>query len=376
MHWSGKGARAAAAHGPGWNTSFGLSSAPGREDAAAQARARRKSGPERHRHTASDASASSAGSLKGVRRASWYAPASFSTPNFALEAVEAHGRTKRATAEPADIDSYNPRASTSSSSIADSVGTAGEASDSEYEEQRSRSVSRPTSRKPSSDDLAGILSGSKRLSSFAPIKSLSFNSSQTNLANGVEPSHTGTAHADDACGRVSHLLPEDSSKGRSAGSTLQKRLDTADSLTPDYRPASRLDSSPSSLSDARGNGDDTSAERSAEMHRTSSAQSDCSTASSATSSIQSASGQAGEGSAPVTSLESTAVNGKAPRIGKKQKASILQKVMSKTRPRDLPPKDKHEDVSFVRQLARRASGGAMLLTPYPFFDLEKASQGV
>ena len=347
MHWNGNGYRGAGAHRPGWNTSFAFSSASGREDAAAQSRARRKSGPERHRHTASDASASSAGSLKGARRASWYAPASISTPNFALGAVEAHGGAERATAEPIDIDSYNPRASTSSSSIADSVGTAGEASDSEYEEQRSRSVSRPTSRKPSSDDLAGILSGSKRLSSFAPIKSISFNSSQTNLANAAGPSLTSTAHADSVRDQeASQSLTGGSSQGRSPGGSSQKNSETSDSLTPDYQPpGKRLDSSPSSLPDAQGDGDGRSAEHSAEMHKTSSAQSDGSTASSATSSVQSSPGQAGEGSTPVTSLESTAANGKPPRIGKKQKASILQKVMSKTRPRDLPPKDKQEDVS-------------------------------
>lgn len=254
-----------------------------------------------HRKTASDAShnviepgMTAAGSS---RRASWMsnAAAFASTPSFTHEPDTYHPES--------DLENYRPRASSSASSIADSVGTAGEAPDSDYEDARSKSHSRQGSRRPSVSEVPII---TKRLSSFAPLPSLKASSSQTDLSR---PSTEG--------GLVT-----------SADQRKPERQDTDSTIRGET--LNRTDSSQSAASTASGSS--TNGPQSAPTSRTNSA-------------------GATTYSVPMTVTNSQSFeqhrkeNESWIKKRKKTRPSPLDKVISKTRPRDLPPKEREEDVS-------------------------------
>ena len=191
--------------------------------------------------------------------------------------------------------------------MADSVGTAGEAPDSDYEDQRSKSHSRQGSRRPSISEVPVI---TKRLSSFAPLPSLKATPSQTDLS------------------RQSGEAPRRAS-------------------VPAERKVVRQDT------DSTVKGDD--------MKRTGSSQS-------ASSSASGSSTNNGPHSAPTSRTNSAGATTYSTPMSvtnsqsfekhrkeneswikkrKKGKPSQLDKVISKTRPRDLPPKEREEDVSVT-----------------------------
>lgn len=211
------------------------------------------------------------------------------------------------TADQAEDGTYNPRKSTSTSSLADSVGTAGDATDSEYEDQRSRSHSRQGSRRPSAANLPSL--AGKRLSSFAPIADISRNNSTTNVA--LHADHEPNAPSTSASPQISPPLASSSRSGRSQ------------SLSP---PAAR-------------NGFSSS------MHVTTSNESSASSASSSASADATKAWQSVKGKQmEIVGIENKPENAPLPGKRKKHKPSPLDKVMSKTRPRDLPPKARDEDV--------------------------------
>lgn len=257
-----------------------------------------------HRKTASDASQAvvepGMTAANPSRRASWMsnAQAFASTPSFTHEPEAYH--------PDAELENYHPRASSSSSSVADSVGTAGEAPDSDYEDARSKSHSRQGSRRPSVSEVPVI---TKRLSSFAPIPSLKASPSQTDvsrqsLENGPRPT-TNTERK----------VERQDTDGTIKGEALN-----------------RTGSSQSTGSSASGSSVD--GPHSAPASRT-------------------ASSNAATYSTPmsITNSESFEKHRKENeswiKKRKKTKPSPLDKVISKTRPRDLPPKEREEDVSEV-----------------------------
>lgn len=280
-----------------------------------------------HRKTASDAShmVMEPGSTvaNNSRRSSWMANTSAfaSTPSFPHEP-----ETYQADI---DIDNYRPRASSSSSSVADSVGTAGEAPDSDYEDARSKSHSRQGSRRPSVSEVPVI---TKRLSSFAPIPSLKANPSQTDLSSAAAENAQPQASAGESVSQKEGM--NDTEKG---GEGL-----------------SRASSSQSASSSASG---------------------------SSTGGAQSAAASRTNSSGPITYSAPMAVansqsfeqhrkeNEKWLKKRKKAKPSPLDKVISKTRPHDLPPKERHEDVRvhYARCVHTKLTHVTVA---------EKASQGV
>lgn len=257
---------------------------------------RSSNGHRRNASEASNASASSSTAAQEIRRASWYAP---STSQAREEVSQRH--------QSQDI-AYNPRKSESSSSIAESVGTAGDATDSEYEDQRSRSHSRQGSRRPSAANLPSL--AGKRLSSFAPIADISRNSSQTNIAtNGHEVSSSR--------GPFTVTSPQTSPP---LDQSWSRRSQT---LSPDAVPST-----------------------SSSMTASTSAQSSASSASSTGSADPTKAWQSVKGKQmEITGIGNKPENAPPPGKRRKHKPSPMDKVMSKTRPRDLPPKARDEDVS-------------------------------
>ena len=245
------------------------------------------------------ASAGSVEAVTAARRSSWYTPSS--------SAVGQHISQEQ---QPGNTDNaYNPRHSTSSSSIAESAGTAGDATDSEYEDQRSRSHSRQGSRRPSTANLPSL--AGKRLSSFAPIADISRNNSQTDL--NVTDGHDNPSRA-----------PPTSTSPQTSPPPLKNGLPRRQStLSPDMNTGI-----------------------SSSMVASTSAQSAASSASSATSSDIGHAAQHTNGKQmEIVGIGNKPENGPPPGKRRKQKPSPMDKVMSKTRPRDLPPKAREEDVS-------------------------------
>ena len=274
--------------------------------------------PRRHRRIASEASIASiesAGAAGATRRASWYA-----------SAVPSGIANTQAETQPSEVDhDYNPRNSTSSSSLAESVGTAGEATDSEYEDQRSRSHSRQGSRRPSVANLPSL--AGKRLSSFAPIADISRNSSQTNLTTNSreQPTH-----------------PKISTTPQASPPILNGHAQLS-----------------SSLSRSSNYGVSSS------MVAVTSNQSTASSASSAKSSDIAQGPHIVNGKQmEIVGIGNKPENGPPPGKRKKQKPRVIDKVMSKTRPRDLPPKARDEDVSRDCRGRYAMANGHCLATSY------------
>lgn len=199
-----------------------------------------------------------------------------------------------------------PRLSTSSSSssVAESAGTAADAADSDYEEQRSESISKTSSRRPSVQ--GDVVPSMKRLSSFAPLPALNLQSASSHT-NSIAPSDAVHSSA------PSHITSSDPTAS------------TPPPTAPD-------------------------------MQTTSSSQSNASTGTEA--SAVSSQSQTSRPSSPrlsvsvsASSVPSSAIFEKnrrealSPRKSRKPKSSVLEKVMSRTRQHDLPPKPPAEDVS-------------------------------
>lgn len=221
-----------------------------------------------------------------------------------------------------DAATFRARSNSSSSSIAESAGTAAEGTDSEFEEAveaviRSRAGSRRTS------DADRSARAGKRLSSFAPIPQLNLNGSSSNLAAdgaSADPAPTPTQMVPSSSRRTT-LSPPPAGLGSS-------------SVTP---------------------------HASASMTPTESASSQVSTASAQTTfSTQTHDSRSSHASGPpeVTAIGSAALANGAkptyPRKPRRTKPSPLEKVISKTRQRDLPPKKKVEEVSARRFPSQKA----------------------
>lgn len=257
-----------------------------------------------HRKTASDAShmvmEPNTTLPNNSRRASWISNASAfaSTPSFTHE--------PEVYQPDIDLDTYRPRASSSASSVADSVGTAGEAPDSDYEDARSRSHSRQGSRRPSISEVPVL---TKRLSSFAPIPSLKATPSQTDLSNAGN---------------------ENGSQASASVDRKPERQDTDNTVK--AQDMTREASSQSASSSASGSS--TNGPHSAPPSRSHSA-------------------GAITYSVPMTVANSQSFeqhrkeNEKWLKKRNKSKPTPLDKAISKTRPHDLPPKERTEDVSVV-----------------------------
>ena len=189
------------------------------------------------------------------------------------------------------------RMSTSSSteSFAESAGTAAEASDSEYEEKRSASVSRASSRRPSIQSTATDPK-LKRLSSFAPVPA---------LPDGHAPQDS-TAAAHPAA-----LGPAVTISGVHANGAMEHRGSSASSSV-HYNGATLA------------NGQHAHPAQTAEQ---------------ATQNVNGFDARRRE----VTTNRSN-----------KSKTSVLEKVISKTRQKDLPPKEPEEDVGSVCTAVIRA----------------------
>lgn len=224
---------------------------------------------------------------------------------------------------------HHRQASTSSSSVAESVGTAADGTDSEYEEARiaSRAPSRAASRRPSLNGSG--TGGAKRLSSFAPIPSLNMNGSSTNLSAAAASEE-----------RNGHAVPG------SRRTSTQQHLDAPSPTNPSQNDASRSDSprsldeqSRSHMSSGATSSSDRLSPPNSHSSATSAASSPWADATSPTN------------TKPVQHIESAASMASTRTKLPKSRPTILDRVMNKTRPRDLPPKEKAEENKHLKEYA-------------------------
>ena len=242
-----------------------------------------------------------------------------------------------------DKKRYSPRASVSSScsSNAESAGTAADATDSEYEERRSASRDASTSGSRSASYTERPIQSIRRLSSFAPIPpmgSLSLNGSATYLAalpvdGSVSPSEVSPR----ASAETAHPPLDTHSRSNSDDKGKEKMHD--DNALPSSLPVSKSKSAHS---------------HSSEESTTSSGMSNLAEMSKppiGVKRLQNTNGMSGL--EPVRSqpniipvMPLSEVTSFSQLKSRKNKPSALEKVLSKTRQKDLPPKPEEEDVSF------------------------------
>ena len=256
---------------------------------------------------------------------------------------------------PSSISStYKQRSSisSSSSSLAESAGTAAEGTDSEYEERRSafRAGSDPGSRRPRYTDVPDMVL--KRLSSFAPIPpmgNMSSNGSTTHLAanyrnnpgtspDAVSRTSVETAHPHDETDLPSH--PDNASeRSHKVNQDLPPSPQTAPTMA-------QVESIQSNASAASTSSDVTSL---------ASATSESTSRSSSPSSAKIESQGPSTASNITSGSSSQEGNNPSPRRSKKQRPTALQKAISRTRQKDLPPKPEEEDVSICASIRNGAS---------------------